>query len=94
MLAADVHQDDGDVVGSPGIQCLLQQVVGRASGREAESEGLRGVRVVDHARAKVPAEREGFPFAPVVEVADDAPSYDRLVGWYGRDPHWSTAVPA
>ena len=66
----------------------------KALGREDLLDPELAEPQVDHARAKVPAEREGFPFAPVVEVADDAPSYDRLVGWYGRDPHWSTAVPA
>ncbi|MEU9168989.1 TIGR03086 family metal-binding protein [Streptomyces sp. NPDC048420] len=36
----------------------------------------------------VPAEPRGgqVPFGPVVEVPDDAPAIDRLVGWYGRRP--------
>ncbi|WP_329136827.1 TIGR03086 family metal-binding protein [Streptomyces sp. NBC_01476] len=36
----------------------------------------------------VPAENRGgpVPFGPVVEVPDDAPAIDRLVGWYGRRP--------
>jgi len=24
-----------------------------------------------------------------VPVADDAPVYDRLAGWFGRDPGWT-----
>lgn len=36
----------------------------------------------------VPAEPRGgqVPFGPVVEVHEDAPGIDRLVGWYGRRP--------
>ncbi|TDU87783.1 uncharacterized protein (TIGR03086 family) [Kribbella voronezhensis] len=36
----------------------------------------------------IPAEPRGghVPFGPVVEVADDAPAYDRLVAWEGRKP--------
>jgi hypothetical protein len=26
------------------------------------------------------------PFGPVVEVHEDAPDIDKLVGWYGRRP--------
>ena len=34
---------------------------------------------------------DGIPFEPPVEVAADAPAYDRLVAWLGRDPRWSPA---
>lgn len=40
----------------------------------------------------LPAELRGgeMPFAPVVEVSDDAGAYERLVAWSGRDPRpWS-----
>jgi uncharacterized protein (TIGR03086 family) len=40
-------------------------------------------------RSFLPAEpRDAMPFAAVVPVLEDAPAYDRLLGWYGRDPHW------
>ncbi|CAI9406451.1 TIGR03086 family metal-binding protein [Nocardioides sp. T2.26MG-1] len=40
-------------------------------------------------RGFLPAEpRDAMPFGPVVPVADDAPAYDRLLGWYGRDAGW------
>ncbi len=50
--------------------------------------------VIDLVRAALPAEPRGgdIPFGPVVEVADDAGSYARLVGWLGRDPSWAPAV--
>jgi uncharacterized protein (TIGR03086 family) len=36
-----------------------------------------------------PRASDRIPFGPVVPVADDATPYDRLLGWYGRDPGWS-----
>ena len=40
-------------------------------------------------RSFLPAEpRDAMPFAAVVPVSEDAPAYDRLLGWYGRDPYW------
>ncbi len=61
----------------------------RALGREDLLDPALAEPQVEHARAKIPAVRDGMPFEPPVEVADDAPAYDRLVGWYGRDPKWS-----
>ena len=44
-------------------------------------------------RDAIPAQgREEMPFGAVVEVPGDAPAYDRLVAWMGRDPAWSSAV--
>ena len=39
----------------------------------------------------VPAQPRGgpIPFGPPVDVAADAPVYERLVAWLGRDPQWS-----
>jgi uncharacterized protein (TIGR03086 family) len=34
-------------------------------------------------------EDEGKSFGPEVPVAADAPVYERLAGWFGRDPRWS-----
>ena len=37
---------------------------------------------------------EGKAFDEEVPVPDDAPAYERLVGWFGRDPHWRPPEPA
>jgi uncharacterized protein (TIGR03086 family) len=34
-------------------------------------------------------EDEGKSFGPEVPVPADAPVYERLAGWFGRDPRWS-----
>ncbi len=34
-------------------------------------------------------EDEGKAFGHEVPVPDDAPVYERLAGWFGRDPQWS-----
>ena len=41
----------------------------------------------------LPAQPRGgpVPFGPLLPVAADAPVYDRLVAWLGRDPQWSVA---
>jgi uncharacterized protein (TIGR03086 family) len=45
------------------------------------------------AQRYVPAEPRGgpIPFGPPVEVGEDAPAYDRLVAWLGRDPQWRSS---
>lgn len=46
--------------------------------------------ILPAATARLPRDgREHLPFAEVVDVPDDAPAYDRLVGWMGRDPAWT-----
>jgi uncharacterized protein (TIGR03086 family) len=39
----------------------------------------------------LPARPRGgpIPFGPPVEVPANAPAYERLAGWLGRDPRWS-----
>lgn len=41
----------------------------------------------------VPAQPRGgpIPFGAPVPIGNDAPAYDRLVAWLGRDPQWSVA---
>ena len=54
---------------------LLDQTVGTAAA------SLVSACIPEHPR-------DGMPFGPVIPVAADAPPYDRLAGWMGRDPAW------
>jgi uncharacterized protein (TIGR03086 family) len=38
------------------------------------------------------APRDGRLFGPVVDMASDAPTFDRLLGLTGRDPEWRATV--
>jgi uncharacterized protein (TIGR03086 family) len=38
------------------------------------------------------APRDGRLFGPVVDIASDAPTFDRLLGLTGRDPEWHAPV--
>lgn len=62
--------------------------IAKATGRppQWDPEVLAGP--LAHMHEAVPAEPRTppVPFGPVVEVPDDAPDIDRLVGWYGRRP--------
>jgi len=54
---------------------LLDQTLGTAAA------SLVSARIPEHPR-------DGMPFGPVIPVAADAPPYDRLAEWMGRDPAW------
>lgn len=63
-----------------------------ATGRTDELDPELAEAALPMAHEKIPAHirgQEGIPFAAVVEVPDDAPAYDRLAGWHGRDPRWA-----
>lgn len=61
-----------------------------ATGRAGSLDQQLASLALPGAMAKIPAAGRGadVPFGPVVDVPADAPPYDRLVGWNGRDPHW------
>lgn len=60
-----------------------------ATGRPELLDPALAGPVLAAARDRIPREgREHIPFGEVVDVPEDAPAYDRLVGWMGRDPHW------
>ena len=37
---------------------------------------------------------EGKAFGEEVSVPENAPAYERLAGWFGRDPYWQPPAPA
>ncbi|MGW3659665.1 TIGR03086 family metal-binding protein [Streptomyces sp. NPDC005151] len=57
-----------------------------ATGQHPEWDEALLTALVGIMRHVVPAQPRGnpVPFGPVVEVAEDAPDIDKLVGWYGR----------
>jgi uncharacterized protein (TIGR03086 family) len=64
----------------------------RATGQpyHADPVSLEAARVfLDSFATAGPDERSEGPFGPVVEVANDAPLVDRVVGLSGRDPAWT-----
>ena len=68
--------------------------VARASGQAydpatPELEAVQGF-VAQFSEPGQESEREGL-FGPVVDVPDDAPLIDRVIGLTGRDPGWSRA---
>jgi uncharacterized protein (TIGR03086 family) len=67
----------------------LATALGRADVLDASLADLALVA----AQRYVPPQPRGapIPFGPPVEVARDAPAYDRLVAWLGRDPQWTSS---
>lgn len=66
----------------------------------ATATGQQGVLNPDLAAAALPAYQmilppagrgDEIPFGDSVQVPEDAPAYDRLVAWTGRDPLWQAA---
>ncbi|MFJ6853584.1 TIGR03086 family metal-binding protein [Streptomyces sp. NPDC091271] len=60
----------------------------KATGQSPEWDPEMLAAPLAYMHRAVPAEPRGnpVPFGPVVEVPEDAPAIDRLVGWYGRRP--------
>ena len=65
-----------------------------AIGRRDLLDGSLAVAGLATMKVGLPAEPRGgpIPFGPVVDVADDAPAYDQLAGWVGRDPAWTPSA--
>ncbi|MBJ7594221.1 MAG: TIGR03086 family protein [Candidatus Dormibacteraeota bacterium] len=58
---------------------------------EVAEHGLRWATQNLKAQFRGP-EDEGKAFGAEVPVADTAPVYERLAGWFGRDPRWSAGA--
>lgn len=63
----------------------------RATRQRAELDPAPAERALAWARPMLRPEFRGpdMAFGAEVPVPDDAPVYDRLAGWFGRDPHWT-----
>lgn len=60
-----------------------------AAGRADLLSDDLGMRALAMVTARIPqSPRTHTPFKDVVPVSGDAPVYDRLAGWMGRDPAW------
>jgi uncharacterized protein (TIGR03086 family) len=62
-----------------------------ATGRTDVLDDELATAVEENAHRVLPAEPRGgpIPFGPPVDVPADAPPYERLVGWLGREPRAS-----
>ena len=62
----------------------------RATGQSTELDPQVGEESLAWGRANLKPEfRRPGTFGPEVAVPESAPVYDRLAGWFGRDPAWS-----
>jgi uncharacterized protein (TIGR03086 family) len=59
----------------------------RAIGRGPRLDDEVAERGLAFMKQNMPPERRGGAFGPEVEVAADAPAYDRLAAFAGRNPH-------
>jgi hypothetical protein len=64
--------------------------VARATGQSTDLDPELGEQALAWGRANLKPEfRRPGTFAPEVPVPGTAPIYDRVAGWFGRDPAWS-----
>ena len=66
----------------------------KATGQPAELDPALAEHALRWSRGMLRPEFRGpdKAFGVEVPVADDAPVYDRLAGWFGRDPGWTPTV--
>jgi uncharacterized protein (TIGR03086 family) len=99
VLDRVLHPPFGDVPGRGAALAYVSELTTHAwdlasaiGRRDALDDGL-AVVAADVARRFIPDVQRGvIPFGPVVPVAADAPPYDRLVAWVGRDPGWAQSA--
>ncbi len=61
----------------------------RATGQDRQLDPEVAERSLAYMTAGLTPENRGTAFAPAREIAADAPIYDRLAAFAGRDPSWS-----
>lgn len=61
----------------------------RATGQHAELDPALAEHALAWSRGMLRPEYRGRAFGPEVPVPAGAPAYDRLAGWFGRDPGWA-----
>lgn len=75
----------------------LQEIVihgwdlARATGQDFECDQVSQDELLALLRESASAEGVAGLFGPMVVVAEDAPTMDRIIGFSGRDPHWRPA---
>jgi uncharacterized protein (TIGR03086 family) len=64
----------------------------RATGQPAELDPALAEHALRWSRGMLRPEFRGpgKAFGVEVPVPDDAPAYERLAGWFGRDPGWTS----
>ncbi|WP_407842043.1 TIGR03086 family metal-binding protein (plasmid) [Streptomyces sp. DSM 116496] len=94
VLGRQIGLPWGPVPGVVGAVIYTNELVlhtwdlAKATGQSPEWDPEILAAPLAHMHRAVPAEPRGgqVPFGPVVEVHEDAPDIDKLVGWYGRRP--------
>ena len=98
VLDRVLHLPFGDVPGRGAAMAYVNELTAHAwdlaatlDRRDVLDDALAAA-ALGTAQAFIPDDTRGqIPFGPVVAVPDDAPAYDRLVGWLGRDPGFTPA---
>jgi len=61
----------------------------KATGQRVSLDPQLAERALDWSHQMLRPEARGKAFGPEVPVPPDAPIYDQLAGWFGRDPGWT-----
>lgn len=75
--------------------CVHAWDLARATGQHVDLDMEAAEHALQWSRhmLRPDARGAGKAFGVEVPVSEDAPVYDRLAGWFGRDPHWSPPSP-
>jgi uncharacterized protein (TIGR03086 family) len=104
VLDRTIRLPIGEVPASWSVQQQVTDVavhawdIAKATGQPTSLDPEVGQRSLDWARQNLAPqfrgdEASGKAFGYEVPVPDDAPLYDRLAGFFGRDPRWPATIP-